>query len=312
MCTLSQFYTLYRTIKEKPGPVVGRLGDDNHILGPLTTIEDMPMRKIIKNTHTHKANMSHGIVYAKLVNSKKKNPVWPNDYKFLIVKRRSTYEFESLVRGTYSDNTVHAVISGLTAYEIDLVKRYSYQELWEDVRWGDLSYMPSAESRRKFKKMAQLIRALPDDFIPASDINMWSFPKGKTCTSDGCPYATARREFMEETLMQLPHRPCQAGNPLGIVTILGSNFKVYDNTFYLHVEDTADVVSIPRQTSIKTPCRKIWLNEIQEISWVPFSDLHHKLSDVYIPLIERIRSHPAARLLSEETAGGCEVCEPQQ
>lgn len=236
---------------------------------------------------------------------------WPDDYEFLIVKRRNTYEFESIVRGRFTDHTALAMLAGLTAYEIELLKKHSHAELWADVTWGSKA-KPASGALERFNRAIGLLDMLPAGWEPAPERIMWSFPKGKPEPEDGCPYKTARREFEEETLIELGPRNCCANEPLGRARVIGSNYEIYEHIFFLHVFNAGENDKPGSGQAIETtPCRKIWRNEIQETAWIAYSDLTTKLNELHLPVISAIGSYPPDRVLSGEAGSGCILCQPQ-
>lgn len=191
--------------------------------------------------------------------------------RVLLYKRRDTYDYVSLMRGSWSvDKHIINLLHGMTQEERDRIAHYDIDQLWDDV-WVDhtLRIYRTGKAKKKYrlheehiKKLARAIRA--EDCDPTME--MWEFPKGKregTETNVQC----ALREFAEETRMDTSKLRILGDIPIG-VRFLGTDHRHYENFYY--IAETTEPLEIPELLLYPGRIRSTTHSgEASLVRWVP-------------------------------------------
>jgi 8-oxo-dGTP pyrophosphatase MutT (NUDIX family) len=134
-----------------------------------------------------------------------------NKIKFLLVRRKHSLGFGEFISGKYGIENINGIcglFNQMIQEEIEMIKRSTFDELWE-YYWGkqnicEISVKKYQESKEKFmtlKSKASIDRDI-DFYIgaasPQYDSPEWGFPKGRKKKGEG-DLECAIREFCEET-----------------------------------------------------------------------------------------------------------------
>ncbi len=157
----------------------------------------------------------------------------------VIVRRKYTYNFIHLIRGTYELELESIIrsINLLTKSEyIDLITK-SYDKLWQNI-WGKTG--TNFETNTDYIKGFEQFRLLRENIIPqiSHKINIkytepeWGFAKGKRISLE-TNIECAKREFFEETgLSESDYDLLDRLYPM-IETVVGSNGITYRHIYYI-------------------------------------------------------------------------------
>lgn len=141
--------------------------------------------------------------------------------KFLLIRRRHTYNFINFVRGKYEfkEESLIELFKLMSPEEIVVLGTYPFKKIWEYL-WRDTSWLKSYEkeyqdAKNKFETLllfneGKTFKYLTTELIPDYLEPEWGFPKGKREYLED-NLTSAKREFFEET------------------TITNSEFQVLDN-----------------------------------------------------------------------------------
>ncbi|ADO67480.1 putative NUDIX-like hydrolase [Cafeteria roenbergensis virus] len=164
-----------------------------------------------------------------------------NKIKFLLIRRKHSFNFIEFIRGKYEINKEKLIklFELMSPEEILLIDTYNFKDLWEKV-WGDRSWLKSFEkefknSETKFIKIQEnkeLFYYLTRKIVPLYDSPEWGLPKGRRDNTES-NIECGIREFCEETsLTQNNITIINNVAPL-VEDFIGTNNKKYKSIFYL-------------------------------------------------------------------------------
>ena len=156
-----------------------------------------------------------------IYNDKYDNIVDTNDnINFLLIQRRNSLQYVNFIRGKYDINidSVIKLLESITEYELDLIKTYDFDYLWNNLWKDNVIYIINeyeiisqkeecqidykkeyVQPKIKFNKIKENYNII-DNINIKYQFNEWGFPKGRRE-----PYESnivcAIREFQEETLI---------------------------------------------------------------------------------------------------------------
>lgn len=186
--------------------------------------------KIDRYNSNHLSNLSKINVYRKKI-------------KFLLVRRKHTYNFIDFVRGKYEFDDVRLIqlFKLMSPEEIVVIGSYPFKKIWEYL-WRDTSWLKSYEkeykdAKTKFEKLKVFnngvtFKFLTTEIIPDYSEPEWGFPKGRRdFLEDNITCAT--REFNEETtLTNNEFQVMKQVLPIN-ENYIGTNKLSYQHIYYL-------------------------------------------------------------------------------
>ena len=151
-----------------------------------------------------------------------------NDIQFLIISKKISYSFMTILTGLYDNNNIYSVktiINNLTISEIDMLKNNDFKEL---VHKYFANNMTDERINNIFNKFLT-IRDLLNEYDSNYNTPEWEIPKGKLSKNE-LMLNGAIREFLEETTIKR-NDIYVYDNIEPIVEI----FKGTDNKYYMYV-----------------------------------------------------------------------------
>ena len=149
---------------------------------------------------------------------------------YLVMQRRATIEYTTLILGNWRFRDLHTLFSLLTPSERERVVNHSFGELWDDLMSGS-----DAKQREYSEKRFSLLAPRLRDLVSLTRSNTRHpeimFPKGRTNPGEN-ELEAAKREFREETDVAIDE--CVVV-PIEPFTELyrGSNGVLYSTKFFM-------------------------------------------------------------------------------
>lgn len=194
---------------------------------------------------------------------------------YQMCKPRDSVTYVSFMRGLYTKRQLNFFLSLMTNEELNRLKKYSFDELWDDLwhnRHCRIKTSEYGKAKRRFtENIASTIAMISDMTLKYCNDHMWGFPKGKKTSDRESNLDAAIREFEEETHINPDNIKIVSYVPL-IETYYGSNGKLYKTLYY-----TAQCDKILNHeyeytnTSIRDK-REIVSDEVSEIKWMNIED----------------------------------------
>lgn len=216
-------------------------------------------------TRKERVTVSYGIILFTRDND--------NTIKFLLFKRRETYDYMEFMIGGWKD-VPHAkvLMSRMTHEERDRIRNYTFDELWKDL-WVNHNFRYFREGYdRAYRRYTLIKEHIPDILDTTSTEHEeppWSFPKGKKNTSSEPGIDCALREFKEETKMDtsdfIIHR---YGKPYREI-YRGGNGRLYSTYYYL-----AETKNPQQPRYMNTPqCirKRTVTSEALDVKWMDYT-----------------------------------------
>jgi len=206
-----------------------------------------------------------------------------NDGKIIyqMCKPRDSVTYVSFMRGLYVKRQLNFFLSLMSNEELNRIKKYSFDELWDDL-WHNRNCNVQIQDYKKSKKKFEENISIVIDIISKMklkycDDHMWGFPKGKKSCDSESTIDAAIREFEEETHVNPSNIKIVSYIPL-TETYYGSNGKLYKTLYYAaQCEHILDHEYEYKNTNIRDK-KQIISDEVSEIEWLPIDDCLKKLA----------------------------------
>lgn len=122
--------------------------------------------------------------------------------RWLIVQRRDSSEFITLLSGSYRETFLHILLSMITREEGEELKKCRdltyFDRTYSEKVGVDLEY-----ARKRMEEEIEEIVSHLERMDLSSNTLEWTWPKGRPVPSES-PFQCAYREFVEETGIELP------------------------------------------------------------------------------------------------------------
>lgn len=202
---------------------------------------------------------------------------------FLLMKRRDSLTYNTIIRGHYTYEQLLIYISLLSKSERERIIKYKYDfnKLWDDLWPNKKSYMYRSEYRNakyKFELNSSKIVSIINNTSPNDcEDYLWEFPKGKRNNKEKNIDA-ALREFTEEVcidnklLTLFPYKSL-------LETYYGSNSKSYKTIYYPTVTSTR---ILPERIYQYNNCIRegsYISDEVDDVKWFTFEETIHIFRD---------------------------------
>lgn len=168
-----------------------------------------------------------------------------NNIEFCMIQRKHTVNYIQLIRGKYNELDIDKLIimfSRLTADELNKVKNYTFDELWNDL-WNPKNNELINEyviAQDKFNFIKLYLNNLISKINTIYNHPEWEFPKGRRNENEQ-NIDCAIREFEEETGIK-KNNIILLDKILPIIeNIIGSNDKKYKMTYYIGILKNEDI-----------------------------------------------------------------------
>ena len=188
-----------------------------------------PSYRIYNNPHRKRHILSYGIIpYCKLTN------------KFLMIQRRYSPNYLTLLRGSYRRSNLPRLIRGMCNDELKMIRRIIYRQvsLFEllsivvpntDHDYSAMRFENHENDLLQLINLYQSTKHIRDD-------PEWLFPKGKPeRLEDG--FSAASREFEEETGIDSSHLTILSDSPI-ISYYQADNDFIYETQYWTTVFST--------------------------------------------------------------------------
>ncbi len=200
-------------------------------------------RKGSEGKRTKKIPTSYGIILGHVDRHGRK--------RFMICKRRSSYEYREFINGGYGYLTdegkliqnpkkkLRYLFLKLSNKEIQRIRDTDdFNKLFNDEwlgTYGEWLSRHYSYSRDKYEIEKEYIKELSNKCNNKPTYKKWMFPAGRKEDTDSCDFSCALREFLEETklsedLILVKKNPIQ-------VTYKGSDNKLYRYNYYIMTTD---------------------------------------------------------------------------
>lgn len=256
----------------------------------LIPLHNIPV--IYDNIISTKNNISCGIIYYFLPKTNKYTIEYiQNNIQFIMVQKRLTYQYMSLINGKYNINNyeqLNNMFSKMTSYELNMIKSYNYDKNINffrnssnknirikgnnvynlktndrfltkyDLQLTKIIYKKKIpENKEKFNelKRSSYYNSYLSNIVSLIDTN-WEFPKGKKSKNEtdlDCAY----REFFEETKIKIIDN---IKDEYIFLNIVGTDNKIYKYKFYLYESQLLKNYEIDKTNM-----------EIKNIEWINFN-----------------------------------------
>ena len=189
--------------------------------------------------------------------------------KFLLVNRRNSLNYIDFIRGKYNiKDTQHInnMCNLMSINEVNMIKNNNFDTLWYNL-WLKNAYKKKYLdemnlSKNKFNQLKQ--NKLFDKIITEYSSTEWEIPKGKK-NSNETNIQCAMRELKEETTITINnYHILSCLDPIHDI-FLGTNNHEYKHIFYTALFKNTDNIDV--NIDYKN-------NEIEEIRWCKWSELH--------------------------------------
>ena len=174
-------------------------------------------------------NISFGLIAYYIDKKYKKKECAIN---FLFHKQKDSYAFSDFIRGRYRSNHINNLFKNMSYEELDRIKNFTYDELWNDF-WCQYNKSKKIiedkkDCEKKYNSIRNTILLYTDKYkeIP------FGFPKGRKEDFDISEQDAALREFCEET--QIPKEKLFITNlPPIIETFYGTDNQLYEIHYFI-------------------------------------------------------------------------------
>jgi 8-oxo-dGTP pyrophosphatase MutT (NUDIX family) len=203
----------------------------------------------------------------------------PDETRFLITKKRNTYEYISIIRGHWRDLThLKKLYSECSKNEQTLLLTKQFDVLWSDL-WirppstgclkGELTPSEVRVAMAKFRKRFFQLQALRPKLkeVTTHGNCLWEFPKGRKDTPSESELECALREFQEET--NIPSRHLTPPIRAQVAEEHRGSDKMFYKTVYFVL--SIDRVVIP-SNSVRTPLRVTLSEEAKVLRWATLEE----------------------------------------
>jgi ADP-ribose pyrophosphatase YjhB (NUDIX family) len=298
-------------------------------VGAADDLSSLPQRISLSNFHLGPPITSYGCIYRYKQLSKEPH--------YLLIQRKDSVSYIDLIHGNYRESQLYFMLQDISEEERKRILNYDYPTLWEDLHLKAAEGESFEYGLSVFEKIKPYLKEL-FVLIPPSDPlnrNLWLFPKGKINwkPSFGCssleygqeeeswdemieeqtktrvnpeaPFDCAIREFKEETngLDLLKRKVHLAFADPVVERYLGSNSKNYQTDYFVFNEVSEE--PLPELTPFpieQTSIRKISKGEVQQMKWVPFSELPNYLRPERQELVEYIENNISNEIVDAVSA----------
>lgn len=192
--------------------------------------------------------------------------------QYLMICRKKTLGYVDFIRGKYNLQSIEHLknlIYEMTVQEKDMLKKYTFDELWTDL-WNTPLDGGTEEflSREKFT-LLQTGCSIQQEFITLNSLldecpstwhePEWGFPKGRRNQHE-TDFTCALREYEEETGYDKKDLTVLSNVLPYEEVFTGSNYKSYKHKYFVAIS----------QHSI--PHRPFQENEVSQLRWVNYED----------------------------------------
>lgn len=201
--------------------------------------------------------------------------------KILLVRRKNSYAYTSLIRGNYQKENIINIINDMTREEAYALINTSFEQLWlSNNQTKYLQYCNNESTikimyQKSLKKYKEFIKLFPnfiyyishnDKFISEPE---WGFPKG-TRKENETDIECAIREFVEET--GIPEKNITILNETPLYEYyIGTDHKLYKYVFFVAtLKNDVKIFNIDKNNMEQ-------VHEISKIIWSSKNDLHKKI-----------------------------------
>ena len=199
---------------------------------------------------------------------------------YQICKPRDSVNYVSFIRGLYNNKQINFFLSLMTMDELNMIKKYNFDVLWEDLWHNKPCRMYTAEykkAKKKFNDNHQIVLNIINTMkTKYNEDHLWGFPKGKR--NDNEKYKNAAiREFEEETCISADKIKIVSDIPL-IETYHGSNNKLYKTVYFPAMSER---ILYNDFSYVNNPIRKkrhIVSDEIEKIEWHTYENIMVKFA----------------------------------
>jgi hypothetical protein len=201
--------------------------------------------------------------------------------KFLLYKRRDTFEYIDFIRGAWNTkDEALFMVSSMKEKERQRLLNHTFDELWDDL-WVDHTiriYKDGYErSKEKFEIIQPMIKELCNNIcVDISIESLWGFPKGKKkYRTENVKYC-AIREFCEETKINSAHVVIVDGLDSCGEKFTGTNGKIYMSHYFVA---QLPIEFMPSHSPTPQCIRNDTLSEeASKIGWFTFENACAKLN----------------------------------
>lgn len=209
----------------------------------ISKYSELPAVRIIYSSIQKKKVTSYGIIlYAKDTNH------------WYLIQRKFSPEYIEIICGNYRHGDIPILLSGISKNELDILKtlissltrdkyKNEYVKILSDNNYK-IAYSKFYECRSIFEYI------LFSDICSYSDTE-WLWPKGKPSSNNENPIDTAKREFFEETNINIADLQLCTTNPI-VESYIGRNDIIYETKYWLYTINTEtelnDIVSYEIKT----------------------------------------------------------------
>ena len=206
----------------------------------------------------------------------------PNNYEFLMIRRKDTLGFVDFIRGKYTfSNYIHVknIIDEMTLSEKERLLRCDFKQLWTEM-WGSYTNhqftSEEIQSRDKFNKLKagvffkgntvsitlrEIIERSPTRWKNAE----WGFPKGRRNNQE-YDIECALRENLEETGYPIKKSDILTNIAPFEEVFIGSNLKSYKHKYF--------VSFISNELQPVTSFEK---SEVSKLKWLSYEECIKKI-----------------------------------
>jgi len=210
-----------------------------------------------------------------------------NQIKFMLIRRKHTLGFIEFIRGRYNIDNIDGIIflfKQMTPKEINQIKDYSFDELWNEV-WGNNKntmqyqneYILSKEKFTKLKSDDNGFLSLNfyiDNVNPNWIDPEWGFPKGRRNFKESNK-SCAIREFIEETGFEQDEIAVLNGIEPIEEKFIGTNGINYKHIYYVAISQTDKLPIIDINNIVQ-------INEIGDIGYFSFEESIKKIRPYHV------------------------------
>ena len=200
-----------------------------------------------------------------------------NNIKFLMVKRKNSFNFVVLLRGKYKlSNTeeIKRLLSLMTKTEHNKLLNSDFDELWNEL-WQDTSNSKIyIKEYNKSKKYFTILKDnnFYDGLITKYDEPEWEFPKGQK-NNEELKINCAIREFEEETNILRKNITI-----LDRINGIEEEYIGTDNKTYLHTYYLSTIKNNEEDLNLLGDFQQ---NEIGDIKWLSLNEALNKTRDYH-------------------------------
>lgn len=224
---------------------------ENYILTKRTyPYINLPIVTVHFNPHRQRRFVSYGIIaYAK------------STERFLLVQRRYSTNYFTLLRGAYRRSNIAKLVAGMCVSELQIIRRIIYRQanIYDVLRIvcsvvGDHNYAAMRFENHENDILHFVNKALADR--DTQEYPEWLFPKGKSEKHENS-IDTAFREFYEETGVAIADNQKQVINQHPIVNhYQADNDFVYETRYWIVLFD--EEIPVPSKLQSYEVVSRAW------------------------------------------------------